>query len=89
MLSDHKGTFIYLKSGAIKNQSYEQKVWAYQNADTCIDKLNSLINDTNWNTLINNTIDIDQAEENFTSTLLKHVKQCIPEKKNNNHYTKG
>ena len=42
--------------------------------------MNSLINDTNWNTLINNAIDIDQAEENFTSTLLKHVKQCIPEK---------
>ena len=77
-LSDHKGTFIYLKSGAIQNQSYERKIWAYQNAD--FDKLNSLINDTNWNTLINNAIDIDQAEENFTSTLLKHVKQCIPEK---------
>jgi hypothetical protein len=62
----------------ILNQAqYKINLMSEKNAD--FDKLNSLINDTNWNTFISNAIDIDQAEENFTSTLLKHVKQ------NNNH----
>ena len=33
------------------------------------DKLNTLIRNTDWNLLINNASDIDQAENNFTTTI--------------------
>ena len=80
-LSEHKCTYIYLKSSEIQNKSYERNVRLYKDAD--FDKLNTLIRDTDWNLLINNASDIDQAENNFTtnfSTFLYLVRQCIPEK---------
>ena len=66
-LSEHKCTYIYLKSSEIQNKSYERNVRLYKDAD--FDKLNTLIRDTDWNLLINNASDIDQAENNFTTTI--------------------
>lgn len=56
-ISDHQ-----LNSCAIQNQSYERKVWLYRNA--YFDTLNTFIQSTDWNSLINEATDIlvDHAE---------------------------
>ena len=45
-----------------------------------IKKLNALIRNIDWNMLINDANDIDHAENNFNTTFLNLVKQCIPKK---------
>ena len=40
-ISDHKCTYISIKTSVSYNKAYERKVWQYKNAD--FDKLNVLI----------------------------------------------
>jgi hypothetical protein len=77
-VSDHKGTFVYIKSKIEQNNAYKRNIWSYKNAD--FDKLATLIKDTDWDSKILDAVDINQATENFTSTFLKHVRACVPEK---------
>jgi hypothetical protein len=77
-VSDHRGTFVYLKSKIEKNSAYKRNVWLYKSGD--FDKLNRLIESTDWDSKILDAVDIDQATENFTSTFVSHVRECVPKK---------
>lgn len=77
-ISDHKATYIYVKSNLNLNSAYKRKVWLYKNAD--FDKLNFLITHTDWETLIMGADDVDQAADNFSETFLSHIRNSVPEK---------
>nr|XP_022313371.1 uncharacterized protein LOC111118283 [Crassostrea virginica] len=77
-ISDHKCTYISIKTSVSYNKAYERKVWQYKNAD--FDKLNLLIKNTDWNTVILSAENVDQAVLNFSNTFLTHIRECIPEK---------
>ena len=49
-VSDHKGTFVYIKSKIEQNNAYIRSIWSYKNAD--FDKLASLIKHTDWDSKI-------------------------------------
>lgn len=77
-ISDHKATYIYVKSNLNLNSAYKRKVWLYKNAD--FDKLNFLLTHTDWETLIIGADDVDQAADNFSETFLSHIRNSVPEK---------
>lgn len=77
-LSDHKATYIFLKTGIIKSKPYIRNIWDYKNAD--ITKLNTIIENTDWDSIINNAISTDNATKRFTDKCLELVRECIPEK---------
>lgn len=77
-LSDHKATYIFLKTGIIKSKCYIRKVWDYKNAD--ITRLNTIIENTDWDSIISNAFSTEKATELFTDKYLELVRECIPEK---------
>ncbi|XP_062604444.1 uncharacterized protein LOC134266236 [Saccostrea cucullata] len=76
-VSDHRATYLSLSSNINYKRSYKRKVWAYKRADFV--KLNSLIENCDWNKNINEAQTVDIATENFTSEYLACVRECIPE----------
>ena len=70
-ISDHKCTYISIKTSVNYNKAYERKVWQYKNAD--FDKLNLLIKNTDWNTVILSAENIDQAV-NCSNTFVTHIR---------------
>lgn len=77
-VSDHKATYIFVKTSVNYNKAYTRNIWLYKHAD--FDKLNTLISDSDWHKLIMEATDVNHAVKNFTSTFLGHVSECIPEK---------
>lgn len=69
-LSDHKATYIFLKTGIIKSKCYIRKICDYKNAD--ITRLNTIIENTDWDSIISNAFSTEKATELF--------RECIPEK---------
>jgi hypothetical protein len=75
-ISDHFGTFIFLKYVGDTQASYKRRVWNYKNANYIT--LNESIRNTDWSFLRNENI--NTAVLNFTNTILDLVKACIPYK---------
>lgn len=70
----------------MRNRSCEQKVALNKSAD--IDTLNNLILTTDQNLLINEAKDFNDAERNFSTTIINYLEKCIPEKKHNKNRPK-
>ena len=77
-VSDHRGTYISMKTSVNYNNAYNRQVWMYKQAD--FNKLNTLIKNTDWVKLIIEADSTNHAAENFSSTFLQQVSECIPEK---------
>ena len=77
-VSDHKATYVCVKTNLNLNCAYKRKVWLYKNAD--FDRLNSLITNTDWETLIMRTDNVHNATVNFSHTFFSHIRESIPEK---------
>ena len=75
-ISDHFGTFIFLKTFIDSNAPYKRRVWNYKNAN--YESLNESIRNTNWSFLHNG--DVNSAVLKFTQTFLDLVKSNIPYK---------
>lgn len=50
----------------------------YKNAD--ITKLNTIIENTDWDSVINNAFSTEKAAELFAGKYLELVRECLPEK---------
>lgn len=74
-VSDHKATYIFVKTNIYYNKAYTRNIWFYKHAD----KLKTLISDSDWHKLVMEATDVNHAVKNFTSTFLGHVSECILE----------
>lgn len=78
-ISDHRATHVSVKIDFEIPNSYYREVWNYNRAD--FEKLNSLIEHYDWNTIFNSSTNIDDICEKFTNTFINFCKNCIPCKK--------
>ena len=58
-ISDHKATFVSVKTETPLLKSYTREVWNYKNAN--FEELNEKIRQHDWDHLIRNTISVDEA----------------------------
>ena len=58
---------------------YFREVWNYNNAN--FEELNVKIRQNNWDHVINDTLSVDEACNNFTEVYINLCKACIPRKK--------
>lgn len=58
-VSDHKAIYISLSIDIELNRAYERNIWVYKDAD--FEKLNSLIYNCDWDSIINSAPNIDAA----------------------------
>ena len=79
VISDHKATYVSIKAPVYIKTAYYREVWIYKNAD--YPTLNNLIRDFDWNSVINDTLSVDEACDSFTTIFLSFCKTCIPLKK--------
>ena len=75
-ISDHKATYVSIKSSVSFTNSYYREVWNYKHAD--FEKLNNLISQYCWDSVINDSTSVDQASLNFTNSYIDLCKTCIP-----------
>ena len=78
-ISDHKATYVSIKSSVSFTNSYYREVWNYKHAD--FEKLNNLISQYCWDSVINDSTSVDQASLNFTNSYIDLCKTCIPRKR--------
>ena len=78
-ISDHRATYVSLKIPFEISTCYWREVWNYKNADYHL--LNDLIEDYDWNLIINDTVSVDEAAKNFTGIFIDFCRKCIPCKK--------
>ena len=78
-VSDHKATFVSVKTETPFNKPYFREVWNYNNAN--FEELNDKIRRYNWDHVINDTLSVDEACNNFTEAYINLYKACIPRKK--------
>ena len=70
-ISDHSATYISFISNVNYKRAYRRKVWIYKNAD--FNKLNSLIQNCNWENIIKGAGTLESATENFTAKFLSYI----------------
>ena len=75
-VSDHKVVKVTLKLTMPKQETVVRKVWDFKKADW--NKLQQRLCDTKWNFL--DTLDPDRGAEKLTETLLKALKEAVPER---------
>ena len=75
-ISDHKGTYVHIRYPFNSFNTVTRKVWLYNKADYA--KLNQLISEENWNFI--DIVNVNDATVKFNETLLKLMKECIPNK---------
>lgn len=75
-LSDHNACFCNIEISSPISRSFKREIWIYKKGD--FDKFNLLISSKDWESLLQNCIDVDSACENFTREYLKMAKDCIP-----------
>ena len=73
-ISGHSATYIHASFTYNLGNTYKRTVWFCNTGD--FDKLNDLIGTNNWDFLTEG--DLDTACTNFTSSLMKFIKQCVP-----------
>ena len=78
-VSDHKATFVSVKTETPFNKPYFREVWHYNNAS--FEELNDKIRQYNWDHVINDTLSVDEAYNNFAEADINLCKACIPWKK--------
>ena len=78
-ISDHKATFVSVKTETPLLKSYTREVWNYKNAN--FEELNEKIRQHVWDHLIRNTISVDEACANFTEAFIQLCESSIPRKK--------
>lgn len=78
-ISDHKATYVSIKTELSFGRPYYRSIWNYKNAD--FEQLNHKINQFNWDNIINHETTVDEACFNFTETYINLCKSCIPRKK--------
>jgi hypothetical protein len=57
-------------------KTYQRTIWDYKRGDYTLMK--QKIIDTNWEKLINDELDVNNACSNFTYAFLTIAKECIP-----------
>ena len=75
-VSDHRVTFIFLKSSHESHECLKRKVWYYNRAD--FGRLNELIEKENWDFI--DFLTVDDSCNKFTEILLNYMSDCIPSK---------
>ena len=78
-VSDHKITYVSVKSNSGKTQPYYRTIWNYKRADW--ENLNTLIRNFDWNELFRESNSVDSACDKFTEVFFSLVRQCVPSKK--------
>ena len=78
-ISDHKATFVSVKTETPLLKSYTREIWNYKNAN--FEELNEKIRQHDWDHLIRNTISVDEACANFTEAFIQLCESSIPRKK--------
>ena len=78
-ISDHKATFVSVKTETPLLKSYTREVWNNKNAN--FEELNEKIRQHDWDHLIHNTISVDEACANFTEACFHLCESSIPHKK--------
>ncbi len=73
-ISDHYGTYAYVKFDVHSNASYKRKVWYYNRAD--FERLNDLIASTDWSFIQRDPINTICAQ--FHAKFLEVLHTCIP-----------
>jgi hypothetical protein len=67
-ISDHDGTYVNFKCGFSNQKTYQRTIWDYKRGDYTLMK--QKIIDTNWEKLINDELDVNNACSNFTDAFL-------------------
>ena len=78
-ISDHKATYISIKTELSFGNSYYRDIWNYKNAD--FEELNDKISQFDWDNIIDRASSVDEACINFTVTFISLCKSCIPRKR--------
>ena len=73
-VSDHRATFIFLKSSYESNECLTRKVWYYNRAD--FGRLNELIDKENWDFM--DYLTVEESCEKLTNIILDDMTNCIP-----------
>lgn len=77
-VSDHKATYVSVEINMNLSKSYYREVWNYRNAD--VELLNNLVENYNWDNIINDNTTVDEACMEFTNAFLQFCKRSIPRK---------
>ena len=75
-ISDHDGTYVTIESGFSNTKTFNRTIWDYKRGD--YQNMKTLIEETNWKSLISDASDIHVACTNFTNTFLDIASRCIP-----------
>jgi hypothetical protein len=75
-ISDYDGTYFTLKWGFSNQKTFQRTIWDYKRGDYTL--MRNKIIDANWESMINDELDVNNACSNFTDAFLTIVKECIP-----------
>jgi hypothetical protein len=66
-ISDHDGTCVTFKCGFSNQKTFQRTIWDYKNETK-----------NDWEKLINDELDVNNACSNVTDAFLTIAKECIP-----------
>ena len=75
-ISDHNACVSYLNIVSNLNSSFKREIWIYKKGD--YEKYNKLISEFDWECLLQNSRNVEEACDNFTTEYLTMAKECIP-----------
>ena len=75
-ISNHDETYVIFKCGFSDQKTFQHTIWDDKMGDYTL--MRQRIIDTNWETLINDELDVNNACLNFTNVFLTIAKECIP-----------
>jgi hypothetical protein len=75
-ISDYDGTYFTLKCGFSNQKTFQRTIWDFKRGDYTL--MRNKIIDANWESMINDELDVNNACSNFTDAFLTIVKECIP-----------
>ena len=65
-----------MKCGFSNLKTFQRTLWDYKRGDYTL--MRNKIIDANWESMINDELDVNNACSNFTDAFLTIVKECIP-----------
>jgi len=71
-ISDHDATLINLKIPQYIRTTLKRRVWLYREVD--FPSLNNAISDYDWDSFLDDTIDVDTMNEKFTNKYFEFMK---------------
>ena len=78
VISDHNATLVDVHVQINIRQKFKREIWDYKNGN--FEKLNTELEELNWNSLLNQANDIDEMCGIFTTKFLELANQNIPRK---------